>query len=533
MKTPFSSKKTTLSESTPVSSNAWKKKYYKLLQELERQEHDWSEIEAVLRRSLYRMTALGLGQTTEQDNQLQHLRKLVREQAPGTQLGQLVEQIIESSEIPEQTATPSHEIGPDEITKVVDSCLDPNSSKRLIGLLLELASLIIKDPTRSQQWQDWQQQLQSAVTKLQPLATAIIQDLSHQPLTESDLYRLTADTLRSLVGMLPLPDSLQMDVKTIQQQLSSGLDPTSLSKIVQNIADLTLAAQRDLQQQRLELERFLLQLTQRLQEMDQAMSDSSEHSRTGMENAQTMNQAVQSEMAGISTQIETVEELGELKQSVQQHLMRIETNLSNHVENEMERDKKYRRHVEQLVSRLGEMEEETRHLRLRVTEERARALTDKLTGVSNRLAFEERLDQELTRWKRYKSPLSLVFWDIDHFKRINDTYGHKAGDKILQALGALLKKRLRESDFTARFGGEEFISLLPEKLAAAARVADEIRSDIAGFKFNYQGKRVPVSISCGVTQCRQGDTANSLVERADQALYSAKEKGRNRCEIAS
>ncbi len=532
MKTPFSSNKPNPNGTNKGTSEAWKSKYYSLLKELEQQENHCSEIESVLRRSLSRMTALGIGQNKELDTYLHRLRNIIHDQAPADHLGRLVDEIINLSEPVDSTHPDNPDSSTTDSATEAHAVLDSDHSRQLLVLLLEISALANQDASRHTQWQDWQHQLQQPTTALPSLATEIIHELTVRPITQADLYDVTADALRSLLEQLPLPDSLHVVVTTIRQQLNSGLDHVSLAETVSGIVDLARAAQQDLEQQRHELERFLIALTQRLQEMDQLLADSSEHSQQGLQNAQEMNQAVQSEMASINNQVETAEELGQLKQIVQHHLMRIEKRLNDHIEIEVDQDQKHRRHIEQLVSRLGKMEDETRHLRLRVSEERARALTDKLTGVNNRLAFDERLEQELTRWKRYKTPLSLVFWDIDHFKRINDRLGHRAGDKILQALGSLLKKRLRESDFTARFGGEEFISLLPEELHAAAKVADEIRAAIAGFKFNYQGERVPVSISCGVAECREGDTPTTLVERADRALYEAKEGGRNRCELA-
>ncbi len=522
MKTITPSNTSPHNDSKNKDSDSWKSKYYGLLKELELQERNWGEMEVVLRRSLSRMTALGTGQSALLDTHLNRLRQSIREEMPSEQLAGLVEDMIDLCE-PLENET---------VGEFTDAGLDSTNSRHILALLLEILALPGNNETQDRKRYDWQQQLRQPTTSLNSLAMEIIQELGTCPVAKTDLYSITTDALRSLLDQLPLPDTLQLQIQRIRQQLDAGLDQISLTQAITKIADLARAAQSDLQQQRQELERFLLQLTQRLRDMDLVLADSSEHSRRGLQTTREMNQAVQSEMAGISSQVETAEELGELKKTVQQHLMRIEKRLNDHIEGEVELDHKHRRHIEQLVSRLGEMEEETRHLRLRVSQERARALTDKLTGVSNRLAFDERLEQELTRWKRYKNPLSLVFWDIDHFKQINDQLGHKAGDKILQALGALLNKRLRESDFTARFGGEEFISLLPEELSAAAKVADEIRAAIASFKFNYQGKRVPMSISCGVTQCREGDTASTLIERADHALYKAKEGGRNRCEVA-
>jgi diguanylate cyclase len=141
------------------------------------------------------------------------------------------------------------------------------------------------------------------------------------------------------------------------------------------------------------------------------------------------------------------------------------------------------------------------------------------------------MEQEFARWKRYHQPLVLLIFDIDHFKRVNDTYGHKAGDKALKLIARTLQNNLRESDFLARFGGEEFVVLMPQtELNAAIGAANKLREAVEANQFHYQQKRVLITISCGATQFKDDDTIDSAFQRADQALYKAKQNGRNRCE---
>jgi diguanylate cyclase len=157
------------------------------------------------------------------------------------------------------------------------------------------------------------------------------------------------------------------------------------------------------------------------------------------------------------------------------------------------------------------------------------ALLDALTGIANRLGYDERIVQEFKRWRRFRQPLSLVAWDLDRFKNVNDSYGHRAGDRVLRAFAKLLSEKVRETDFVARYGGEEFIMLLIGTPAEGARtVAEAIREDIGRLGFHFRGTPVTVTASCGVTDARDGDTPESLFDRADRALYQAKESGRNR-----
>lgn len=150
--------------------------------------------------------------------------------------------------------------------------------------------------------------------------------------------------------------------------------------------------------------------------------------------------------------------------------------------------------------------------------------TDDLTGIPNRGAFDRRLDEEVTRAKRYENPLSLVVLDVDRFKGYNDSFGHAAGDDVLKAVASMLREISRASDYVARFGGEEFTAVLPgTNLAGAAIMSERFRRGVAEAQWELR----PVTISAGIAELAEGDTASSLLERADEALYAAKSAGRN------
>jgi diguanylate cyclase len=160
-------------------------------------------------------------------------------------------------------------------------------------------------------------------------------------------------------------------------------------------------------------------------------------------------------------------------------------------------------------------------------------MTDSLTNTHSRYAYQRRLDEEVQRWQRHSQPLSFSIWDIDFFKRVNDTYGHDAGDRLLRGVADLFDRNKRAEDFLARLGGEEFVLLLPmTSLEAAKNVAEKLRAAVAHAAFHHHGKAVPVTISCGLTEFRAGDTPAVVYERADRALYEAKAAGRNRCVAA-
>jgi len=157
------------------------------------------------------------------------------------------------------------------------------------------------------------------------------------------------------------------------------------------------------------------------------------------------------------------------------------------------------------------------------------ATTDQLTGAYNRLKFSEVIKYEISKTKRYGNDLTLILFDIDFFKKVNDIYGHLVGDDVLKKLCTEVKSLIRSSDFFARWGGEEFILLINEtSLKETYNLAEKIRKHISSYNFESVEK---ITISLGVTSFLPEDSGDSLIKRADMALYKAKETGRNKSVI--
>lgn len=153
--------------------------------------------------------------------------------------------------------------------------------------------------------------------------------------------------------------------------------------------------------------------------------------------------------------------------------------------------------------------------------------TDDLTGLANRRRLMSRLDEEIARSNRHGSPLSLMLIDLDHFKRINDTWGHLQGDQVLAEFATLCHEMLREEDIIGRLGGEEFAVVLPlTPLVASSPLAERLRSEIAEYDFGIASGQLTASI--GLAEYRLGEPRDALIERADRSLYAAKRQGRNR-----
>jgi diguanylate cyclase (GGDEF)-like protein len=159
---------------------------------------------------------------------------------------------------------------------------------------------------------------------------------------------------------------------------------------------------------------------------------------------------------------------------------------------------------------------------------RTDTLSDALTGVANRRAFEYELNRRMTEWNRQRAPLTLMLIDIDHFKRLNDTHGHQAGDQVLQQVAEIIEEDCRETDLVARYGGEEFAIVMPNTPAGEAmKVAERARCSVEACRFHIGQVSVKTTISVGLAQALRSEERTSLVQRADMALYTSKQEGRN------
>ncbi|MEL7044425.1 MAG: GGDEF domain-containing protein, partial [Pseudomonadota bacterium] len=213
----------------------------------------------------------------------------------------------------------------------------------------------------------------------------------------------------------------------------------------------------------------------------------------------------------------------EIRGLIKDGLSRITHRLAEHVIAEREQHEQSQGRVVELTDRLAALENEADMLRSELRSKNDLALKDALTGAYNRAGYEERTRELYARWKRAGASLSLVFVDCNRFKHINDTYGHAAGDLVLVKVSDVLHTRARASDIVCRYGGDEFVILLPDTRVEGAEVfARSACQEIIDAGFNDNGKPIDVSISCGVTELIEGDEMEDAMGRADEAMYEAK-----------
>lgn len=302
--------------------------------------------------------------------------------------------------------------------------------------------------------------------------------------------------------------------------------------LIDRAAALVNDMRKQLEHEKDDLAGFLKQLTDTLNELDRDVQSDIDLLRDDTGTRLALHDAVDSQMRGLEQDISAVNDVNQLKVIISTRLERLRLHMTSLRASEDRLLQHMEKTTATMRGRILLLEKETEGLRENLRVSRERMLIDALTGVPNRLALDERLKLELARFRRHKQPLTLAVWDIDHFKDINDIFGHKAGDKALRIVAHKLAAQVRETDFVARYGGEEFIMLfINTSVMDAIDKADSIREAIAGAPFRYGDKPLRITLSCGLSQLRANETVDQLFERADQALYAAKSGGRNRCVV--
>jgi len=342
------------------------------------------------------------------------------------------------------------------------------------------------------------------------------------------IHSAAAQQLLELLEHVEPPDAVAAQTEALRKRLNKGLNAYELVSALEQCTVIVLAA---LDRDQRDFETFLKSLDDRLTAVQGFLHVSQQQREASLDESRRLDQAVRDKVSSLHQDVEDASDLDLLKSRVRSNLEHIVSSLDTFRDFQHKQEAPLAEQLGALVARVAAMEDESRQARDHLETQKARLLRDTLTELPNREAYNQRLEQEFARWHRYRRALGFVVCDVDHFKKINDNYGHLAGDKVLRIIAKTLAKRLRKTDFIARFGGEEFVLLLPETDAKSAlQTVETLREAIAQCPFHFKDQRVGVTMSFGITELRDGDTPERAFERADQALYLAKNNGRNRCE---
>ncbi|MBU2552407.1 MAG: diguanylate cyclase [Proteobacteria bacterium] len=334
---------------------------------------------------------------------------------------------------------------------------------------------------------------------------------------------------------------VQKTAKILGRKIATDFTLDDYQVYVQAISDLIFRLKEAVRREKRDLYLFTQEIMNRLEETERDLSRNLDTTRERISVAEV---EFQSQVADDLQAIEKSFEAGgrsleELRSRVFEKLANIRSRFQEKRNQDEARLKKVElekagveKRLVNIHQRYQKFTKQSQNMLQELEKVRQTSLRDGLTGIFNRRAYDAQIEAALKEYKAGRlSGFSLIVFDIDYFKDFNNNYGHRAGDKVLLNVGRMAGQIIRNQDFIARYGGDEFTIILPEaKLNVAVRIAEKVRAAIAEVEFKlYRDKDlvVHVGLSMGVAEVRSGDDAASVFQRADQALYQAKEKGRN------
>jgi diguanylate cyclase len=443
----------------------WKQKYRDSVLEMEAEEKRWRHVEKVLRRLVNRLCAAGMGAHGPLDDELGAIAEANRRQAEVEEL----------------------------------EALAKNLTRKVVAV-----------ETQSQ--------------RLAPIEAS-----GPAPARPGD-WKATCASVRTLLERVTNDDPENPLVLALTAELVAAKTDAALAGVLLRVADLVHERGERSARERLQAATVLSDVGKRLEEMLDHFAAAAQDSRTNREATATFDAAVMAQVRDLSVEFEAATELHALQSVVGRGLESVSRCVHDFRREADDRLTEQTARAEAMCARVATLEHQTRDLQGRLAEERDRARIDSLTNVANRKAFDERLAQELARRRHTAAPVTLLIWDLDHFKTINDSFGHRAGDLVLQSVARCFATGVRSTDFVARIGGEEFaMVMIGLPLDAAIRMANDVRVAVEALRFHFRGLPIRVTASCGITEIKQRETAESAFDRADLALYRAKGAGRNAC----
>jgi len=338
-----------------------------------------------------------------------------------------------------------------------------------------------------------------------------------------------ADNREELINLLSVVDfsgTAANAIQAVRQKLISGCTKQELLNYCMQVIRLIV---KSIGEERKSAQSFLAELNDALSSVHEVLAASINENDVAHSAKNKVTASLQQSVSQLSLSVSKASQLDALKADVKHHVGNILLAIEKRQALDLEEHGRLETNLKTLQTRLQDVEKEAESYKKKLAEQKFKSLQDALTRLPNRTAFEERLELEFKRWQRYNTDLTIAVADIDHFKRINDNYGHIAGDKTLQVIANMLHKALRETDFVCRFGGEEFVIIFPQSSLEQVREPLEIaRKKIKQIPFKFRNEDISISISIGAAGfTNPSDTTLSVFERADRALYKAKEKGRD------
>lgn len=532
------------------NDDKWKKKYLSSLEELENKELLWNESENNLRALISHLTNAADTSSAKLTKQLNVLRDAINKGVPANKLRKAINEVADSvlslevirsnkkTEPKNTIVSLLEKIKPagkieSKLAKISVKISKLDTNKELSSLIEELAKLFVYGLSITEKNKE-KGFLSSLLSKSNDVSSSNIEIESPAESANASLNLNNAiQSLISLLEKMTLPADLQVEANLIKRQLSQSVDKETFLNSLEKTVGITADVLDRVKKEKNEIEVFLKQLTSRLHELDKDIRETSRIRELTHLHGKEMTDGMRTEIQTIENGISNIDNFEELKTSIQSKVILLRNHVDTFILKEGEKDGEAAQVIEQLKKQVKAMEKESEDLKEQIEKERQQTLRDVLTEIPNRLSYDERLSTEMANFRRNKIPFVLVVWDIDFFKKVNDNYGHAAGDQVLKLVASILNKNMRETDFIARYGGEEFVSILPAtEVKGAQLITDKLRILIAESDFHFREESVNITVSAGYAEIKENEENEELFVRADKALYKAKESGRNNCQAA-
>jgi len=369
--------------------------------------------------------------------------------------------------------------------------------------------------------------------EIQPLAVALLtiykKTISNVAAESADSASIDKGILKALVdGMNKLAenDVIKPRLKEFSDRMEIARDDSEKLDLCLKFFDEVVSQFGEEYNQ---TQKLIANINSALEDVHQTLLKSISSSKNYGVQLQKLNVKIDEQIAELSRNAEEATSITQLQSLIDKKLDGINESIKERDGIEKKRTLELDSTLQEMESKLAALEQRTEYYRQKWLEEKVKSDTDSLTGLPNRGAYDKRFDEEFNRWVRNPEPLCLAVLDIDHFKKINDKYGHSVGDKTLQIVSKTLRKSLRTTDYLARYGGEEFVCLMLNTNAKDAQVPlEKIRKAVEKIPFKVKDDRLNITISIGVTMLLASDNVHTVFDRADKALYKAKDTGRNK-----
>jgi diguanylate cyclase (GGDEF)-like protein len=266
-----------------------------------------------------------------------------------------------------------------------------------------------------------------------------------------------------------------------------------------------------------------------LGQINDEVGESIKGSQSQFEQRKAGNEQLKSHIDSIEEAVSVSDSLETLKEQTQFCVQNLVNTLSEQQNNDEQGQEALMALLSSMQEKINTLQQQTSVYKKKLAEQVMQSRTDSLTRLPNRQAYNEKLDEAFAQYKESGKPLAVAVVDIDHFKSVNDRFGHAAGDKTLQVVSKFLKQHLKRPEFIARWGGEEFVMLFPDTtIEMVEDKLNALRNKLASMPFKFKQEKVKITASFGATCFNTNDSTESVFERADEYLYQAKRDGRNR-----